>query len=107
MNGDGRETMEDAAGVIDADGQQSSHAMAECSGEAPGDGLGDDQGPLGAPAGFATSASGGSGTLLGLEPASVENTGQNLAVGEDSKSDAPLNPLLGTNQPLYCVVFTR
>lgn len=53
---DDQEPMEDAAGINDVNGQQSSHAIEPCSREASDDCLGDDPGPLGVPAGFATSA---------------------------------------------------
>ena len=39
---------------------------------------------------------GGSGALLGLEPANTENTGLISAKKEDSNHQAPRNPLLGT-----------
>lgn len=52
---DGEATIHDAAGIIDADGRQSSHAMEACSDEASGDGLGDDRGPLGVHVGCTTS----------------------------------------------------
>ena len=50
----GEGTIHDAAGIIDADGQQSSHAIETCSGAAPGDGLGDDPRPWTDPVGCAT-----------------------------------------------------
>ena len=53
MIDDGEGTIHDAAGIIEADGQQSSHAIETCSGEAPGDGLGDDPGPWTDPVGCA------------------------------------------------------
>lgn len=51
---DGLETIHDAAGIIDADGRQSSQAMEACSDEASGDGLEDDPGPLALPVGCTT-----------------------------------------------------
>ena len=53
MIDDGEATIHDAAGIIDADGQRSSQAMDACSGEASGDGLGDDPRPLALPVGCA------------------------------------------------------
>lgn len=54
MIDDGEATIHDAAGIIEADGRQSPHAMETCSDEASGSGLGDDPGPLADPVGCTT-----------------------------------------------------
>lgn len=50
---------------------------------------------------------GGSVPLLGLEPTSTENVEELDPKPEADSFESSLNPLLGTSQPLYRVVFTR
>ena len=53
MIDDGDGAIHDAAGIIEADGQQSSHAIETCSGEASQDDLRDDPRPWTDPVGCA------------------------------------------------------
>ena len=64
MIDDGEATIHDAAGIIEADGQQSSHAIETCSGEASRDGLDDDPGPWTDPVGCANASRCASGRVL-------------------------------------------
>lgn len=50
---------------------------------------------------------GGSVPLLGLEPTSTENVEELDPKPEADSFESSLNPLLGTSQPLYRVVFAR
>ena len=69
---------DDASRIVDQWNEAPSSTIEQRSEEASGDG-GD-----------------GSGALLGLELASIENSGQNPALDEDSKQFAAQSPLLGT-----------
>lgn len=54
MIDDGESTIHDAAGIIEADGQQSSHAIETCSGEASEHGKAGDPRPWSSPVGCTT-----------------------------------------------------
>lgn len=69
---------DDASRIADQRSEEPSSAIEQRSEEALGDGRD------------------GSGALLGLELTTIENSGQNLALDEDSKQFAAQSPLLGT-----------